>query len=185
MPDYSQAKIYKITNTDGSKVYYGSTLMRLSQRLSQHRSQYKNYLENKHNYITSFEVIKEPIYFIVLVEMVNCTSREELFKRERFFIESNLCVNKVIPLRTPQEYYVNHHARINDKSKQYYKDNIVRLQTDAKIKTKCECGGDYTNSNKGTHCKTSKHKKYLCEKANKDNSDDSTDSETDDSEIEI
>ena len=49
MPDYSQAKIYKITNTDGSKVYYGSTLMRLSQRLSQHRSQYKNYLEYRKN----------------------------------------------------------------------------------------------------------------------------------------
>ena len=154
MPDYTQAKIYKITNADGSKIYYGSTKMRLSQRLSQHRQHYNEYLQQKRNYITSFEVIKEPIFYIVLVESVNCNSREELFKRERHYIENFPCVNKVIPLRTPHEYYEHHIEKLQANMKQYYKDNIVKLNIEAKTKVVCSCGGKHTKSNKGSHIKT-------------------------------
>jgi hypothetical protein len=92
--DYNYGKIYKIICNKTNLVYFGSTCQDLKQRLAGHESAYKRYNEKKiaSLYITSFEILKNNDYDVILVE--NCTSKSELEKRESFFIKNNDCINK-------------------------------------------------------------------------------------------
>jgi hypothetical protein len=106
MPDYNLGKIYRIVCNTTGLVYYGSTTEKsLSSRLRGHRCGYKDYVDGKRRFITSFSVIENDNFNIELVENYPCTSKEELHRRERFYIENNDCVNKFIPTRTGPEYY--------------------------------------------------------------------------------
>ena len=42
------------------------------------------------------------------MESVPCETKNELHKRERYHIEKNVCVNKVVPLRTKHESKFNY-----------------------------------------------------------------------------
>jgi hypothetical protein len=86
--DYKKGKIYKIVNTENNNIYYGSTIQPLHKRLNEHR--------NKHNNCMSKNLCVD-LYncSIVLVENFECNSKEELLMRERFYIENNVCVNKI------------------------------------------------------------------------------------------
>ena len=94
--DYKNGKIYKIVcNTTGLQ-YIGSTCNPyLSTRLAGHRSDYKRYLQKKHNFISSFEVLKNENYEIILIENCPCETKDQLHARERFHIENNDCVNMI------------------------------------------------------------------------------------------
>jgi hypothetical protein len=138
---YKNGKIYRLVcNTTGLQ-YYGSTCeMQLCKRLAHHVSEYKRYLNNiKHNYITSFEILKNNNYQIFLVENCSCNSKDELLLRERYNIENNDCVNKYIPLRTINErkkynikynieYYTKNKDKYKEKNKQYYEKNTEKLK---------------------------------------------------------
>ena len=105
--DYANSRIYRIVCNDTGKQYYGSTTQSLAKRLGTHKSKCKMWQEGNHRYITSFEIIAGGNYDIVLVEECpDIKNKEQLHARERFFIESNECVNKFIPGRTLHEYYV-------------------------------------------------------------------------------
>ena len=119
MPDYSNGKIYRIICNNTGNMYIGSTCCALSRRLAQHKSDY-----NKgKNEVASFDIIKEGNYQIVLIENVPCNNKEELLRRERYYIENMNCVNKVVPLRTDKEYYEDNKREILEKNKQYRKTN--------------------------------------------------------------
>tara|TARA_R110002012_G_scaffold102783_1_gene242358 strand:+ start:72 stop:776 length:705 start_codon:yes stop_codon:yes gene_type:complete len=121
MPDYSKGKIYKIVNDVNDKVYYGSTIQKLCYRMCQHR--------DKHNHCMSKKLnvnIKE--CKIILVENINCKSKEELEKRERWYIENNECVNKRIPGRTTKEYYEENKHRLRLEKKIYSEKNKEKIQ---------------------------------------------------------
>jgi hypothetical protein len=71
-----------------------------------HRKDYKLYKDGKRGNITSFILFDKygiDNCKIVLVEEVECKSKEDLHKRERYYIENNECVNKYIPGRTRKE----------------------------------------------------------------------------------
>ena len=128
MSKYQNSKVYKIvSNCNPELVYYGSTYTTLSRRLSGHKGHYKLYLKEKYNYVTSFELLKLEHFEIILVESYPCDNVEELRKRERYYIENNLCVNKFIPSRTDKErhkiYYENNKEQCKEKNKQYREDN--------------------------------------------------------------
>ena len=97
MNKYQSAKIYKIVSDSCDSVYYGSTCQKLSQRMAGHRASYKSWKAGKHNYVTSYDIIKHGDAIIVLVEDVPCDSKEQLLKIERRYVENNDCVNKYIP----------------------------------------------------------------------------------------
>lgn len=102
--DYQNGKIYSIRcYSDDSLVYYGSTTQSLSKRLVNHRSDYKNYLIDKKNYITSFKLLELADCYIELEELCPCNTKEELLKQEGYYIRNNQCVNKKIPDRTQEE----------------------------------------------------------------------------------
>ncbi len=101
MPNYKLAKIYKIFSESHPEiVYYGSTCSSLSKRMVMHRFEYNS---KKEHATSSILVSKYGDAKIVLVELCPCNSKEELYKRERFYIENNKCVNKQIPGLTRQE----------------------------------------------------------------------------------
>ena len=103
--DYSKAKIYKLVCNTTGLTYVGSTIQKLSQRLSEHKGHYKSYSQGKYKkYNTAYEIIKNNNYEIILIENCPCNSKEELHREERKYIESIGCVNKVIPTRTKKEW---------------------------------------------------------------------------------
>lgn len=96
---YQRAKIYKLIGN--GLTYYGSTCEpTLARRLATHKGDYNKYINGKGRYITSFEILSTGNYDIVLVENYPCNSKDELHSRERHWIETNECINKIIPCRT-------------------------------------------------------------------------------------
>jgi hypothetical protein len=104
---YRFGKIYKIVCNVTGKVYIGSTHRKLNDRLDRHYSTYKGYCtqgnNNNYNYVTSFEVLKENDFKIILLEEFSCETKEELLMREKYYIQNNECVNKVIPITSIDE----------------------------------------------------------------------------------
>jgi hypothetical protein len=118
---YKNAKIYKIVDNTNGNIYVGSTCKKLCQRIAQHRVSYKQYLKGIPNYVTSFKIIQNGDYDIILLEEVkDCENKEQLRARERHYIESLDCVNKCIPIRMNEEH--------KDLKKEYYLENIERIK---------------------------------------------------------
>ena len=118
MPDYSKGKIYKITG--GGLTYVGSTVDTLSRRLAGHRKFLKQYKkEGKTGGISSFQILEFPDCEITLIEDVPCERKEQLLRKERYWIENMVCVNKIHPLRTKQEYRKDNADQYKKKSKEY------------------------------------------------------------------
>ena len=100
----NKSKIYKIIDNTNNDVYIGSTCCSLKQRLSNHKSDYKAYLNGLGGNTRSFGIIKNNNYKIELIEDCNIKTKQELLSRERFYIDNNECLNKNIPGRTQKEY---------------------------------------------------------------------------------
>ena len=120
MVNYKLSKIYKLVCNNTGKQYIGSSCQgRLCSRLTGH--------VRKSNTCRSREIIEGGNYEILLIENFPCDSKDELHKRERYFIENLDCINKVIPTRTYQEYYDQNKSYILEQKKKYYKNNREQL----------------------------------------------------------
>ena len=98
MPEYQRGKIYKIVCNITGEIYIGSTCEKyLSNRLSGHVS------HTGKRPCSSKKIIERGDYAIILMEAYACNSKDELLARERHHIESNICINKLIPIRKPEE----------------------------------------------------------------------------------
>ena len=117
--------IYKICNKNTDKIYIGSTVNEIEERLNEHKRDYKKYLNNKKKYITSFEIINDQTCFVELIVEVHFDNKHQLHKRERMFIEmyKDICVNKIIPTRTRKEYDEDNKEKLKEYSKKYREDN--------------------------------------------------------------
>jgi hypothetical protein len=116
--DYSKGKIYTINCNTTGLVYIGSTSEpTLARRLTGHVRNYKCWLNGKSNYVSSFKVLENANYEIVLLESYPCSSKDELHARERYWANQIDCVNKL----KNQGIY----AEIGEKEykKQYREDN--------------------------------------------------------------
>ena len=130
MVNYELAKIYKIVCNITGLIYIGSTCKPiLTRRLAKHRSDYKRFLNGYKLYLTSYEVLENNNYDIILIENVVCENKDALHSRERHYIESLECVNKVIPGRSDKEYYIDN----KDKIKEYIKINKNMIAEKKKI----------------------------------------------------
>jgi hypothetical protein len=146
--NYNKGKIYKLVCNVTGLIYVGSTTKEyLSQRLTQHRGDYQRFLTGKYANVTSFDVIKNGNYDIVLLESYPCNSKDELFSRERYYIETLACVNKCIPGQTGKEYREKHKDKIIEKGKKYYEINKDKIKEKDK---------EYYEKNKDKRNKTSR-----------------------------
>jgi hypothetical protein len=129
MPDYSQGKIYKIVCNKTGKQYFGSTTEpTLARRLSGHRKAFNQWKNNNKKYTTSFVILEEKDYYIELVELVSCISKDELSAREKYHIQNNECINKCVPCGTYIEWYEKNKEKLAEKKKVYYEENKEKLK---------------------------------------------------------
>ena len=185
MVNYGKSKIYKIQKIGGdSEIYIGSTTKDyLSQRMDKHRGNYKCWQRDGKHFINAFRLFD--LYGIenceiILLENVNCNSKDELRAREGFHIQNNICVNKNIAGRSRQEsikyYRDNNKENIKENMKLYYetnketiKEKVNKYQQLNKQKIKlyrtetyiCDCGCEIKRPNKIRHEKSNKHFKLL------------------------
>lgn len=163
MVNYSNSKIYKIVDNTNGNIYIGSTCKKLCQRLGQHRQDYKRYLDGKYNYVSSFKVLENENFEIILIENCeNITNREELNARERHYIESLNCVNMFIPNRTQKEWIEINKDKILQNKKEYYIKNKVIITEKSKTKIHCDvCNCEVLKCNIAIHKRTSKHQNNM------------------------
>jgi hypothetical protein len=185
MPNYQDAKIYKIVSYENDDVYVGSTTEpTLARRLSGHVRDYRRYLNGKCGYVTSFKGIESDNYDIQLIEAYPCNNKMELHAREGYWIKSMDCVNKYVAGRTHKEsvkayqkvyqkakkevikkqkkaYYEENKEIILKHRKAYYKDNKETISAKRKKKEQCICGSKYTIRSKAQHTKSKKHLSYI------------------------
>ena len=159
---YLKGKIYKIVDNTNNNIYIGSTCEpTLAHRLAKHIQKYKRFLANKniYGYTRSLDILKNNNYDIVLIENFPCSSKDELHKRERYFIETIPCINLTIPTRTTKEYRIANKEKIKIFKQEKYKINKDKIKEKVKQigRCTCECGGHYTYGNKDKHLKTNKH----------------------------
>ena len=147
MDRYKNGKIYKIIDNTNGNIYIGSTCEpTLARRLARHRGQYKQYLKSGGKYITLFQILENNDCDIILLEDFPCETKDQLLSRERYYIENNECVNKVIPPKEYREqnkayskkwkeqnqdkikiynekYQKQNHDKLKNQQKEYYKQN--------------------------------------------------------------
>ena len=102
--DYKNSKIYRIVCNETGDTYIGSTTQPLHKRLSKHKESYKSFLNGKYHYVSSFKVLENNNCDIILIEEYPCENKQQLHARERYYIETCICVNMRIPNRTKKEY---------------------------------------------------------------------------------
>lgn len=137
---FNSSQIYMIYSESGPLVYIGSiySTKYISNRMGAHRCKYRLYLNNKHNYVTSFKLFDTyglENCKIKLIEKFPCNNRKELLEREGYWIKHYLlnghCVNKIIAGRKASEYYKDTHYK---SQREYYKKNYDILKEKRKNK---------------------------------------------------
>ena len=166
MPNYQLGKIYKIVDNTNNNIYVGSTCEpTLARRLSDHVRKYKAWKNGKSNYTSSYKIIENQNYDIVLLESYPCESKDELYKRERHYIETLNCINKVIVGRTKKEYDKDYREKNKEKialrKSEYYQNNKEKISESVKTKCTCPCGKTYRQLDKSKHEKTKFHQNFI------------------------
>ncbi len=167
MSNYENGKIYMLYNTSAPihKVYYGSTVETLKERLDIHKS--------KSNRCTSKSIIDSGTYAIKLIENFPCNNEYELEDREAEYIISNWdsCVNKNIPgaqrraggeKEYQKKYNVENKDQIKEYNKQYREKNKHELNAKKRQKVTCNlCGSTCTRNGIAKHKKTKKCQSFV------------------------
>ena len=183
MVNYNNGKIYKIVADNGEEgdVYIGSTTkIYLSDRMVHHRSGYKQWQEGKLNaHIRSYDIFDKygiENCNIILLELISCNSRDELHARERYYIDSMKCINKMIPLRTSQEWRDENKQNKKEYDKEYREIIINKIKKNRieymKLNKEdlyerranpyeCDCGSVCRVNDKARHSNTQKHQNFL------------------------
>jgi hypothetical protein len=181
MIDYSKGKIYKIVCNITGLIYIGSTCEpTLARRLTGHIKNYKRWKREEENFVSCFKILENNNYDIILIEDYPCERKDQLHARERHYIQTIVCVNKVIPTRSIKEYRIDHKSKISDAWKNYYEENKATLKVKNKIRRDqnidkikelkkernsmkhiCCCGHKYTIDHKSRHEATKIHQDYM------------------------
>jgi len=109
MDKYQRGKVYAIVCNKTGRRYVGSTCEpKLARRLVEHVACFNYWIKNsndtnKTRYKSSFDIIKDGDYFIILLESYPCNSRDELRMCEQKHIDLCECVNKVKAFQSAEE----------------------------------------------------------------------------------
>jgi len=106
--------IYKISSNQTDNIYIGSTIVKLSIRMSKHKSDFKC----KRNYCTCFEIVKYPDAKIELLETIDFEEPYELKAMEGQYQRRLPCVNRQIAFRSDEEKKIY--------KKNYYKNKMLQ-----------------------------------------------------------
>jgi len=147
---YHNGKIYIIRSPQTDNVYIGSTCGPLSKRLHKHKNHYKRYLEGKHNYVSSYEIVQYDDAYIELVEDFKCERKEQLLKREGEITRATPnTINRCIAGRTREQ--------ILQYQSEYYQQNREMILQQCAQPYTCYCGTILTYNHKARHERSKKH----------------------------
>ncbi|KAG6964492.1 hypothetical protein JG687_00005954 [Phytophthora cactorum] len=136
--------IYKITNTDESIVYVGSTTQSIHRRWQMHLKDYRHF--NQYG-IDNFN--------IHLVSEHEIENRRELHEFEQLVIDTTNCVIRQAAILTEEQKRM--------KAQQYRDANKARLRAHASERIECDCGGSHRRSDKSQHARTKRHQQWLAD----------------------
>ena len=68
---------YKIISSNTDKIYIGSTVQSIAERLHKHENNYKRYQEGKYHFTTSYEILEFKDYSIQLIETLECETKTD------------------------------------------------------------------------------------------------------------
>jgi Fe-S-cluster containining protein len=129
MPDYKQAKIYKMCG--GDKTYIGHTTQTLGRRFSKHKNEKMK---------SCLEILSSPDCRIELVEEYPCNSFEEITEREQYWIElyksTNLQRSKATEEQKREKYeqwIKSNPEKIKGYFDKYRKKNQDKITEKAKV----------------------------------------------------
>mgnify|MGYP003640604650 CR=1 FL=1 len=143
---YQNGKIYKlISNEMPGLVYYGSTVQKLKDRMSQHKV--------PSNKCCSKALFAYGTPEIILIENYPCATRKELGRQEGKYQLGNDCINIKTAGLTKSE-----------SNKKYNEANKEIVNEKKRKPFKCECGGRYTLTHKASHIRSLKHQKFISSK---------------------
>jgi hypothetical protein len=96
MVNYNETKFYILKCQSTNKYIIGATTKKyLSQKLTQHREQYKKYIEGKVSiFKPAFHILKNDDYYIMLISTHKCKNKEEVEKLKNFYINNYDLRNK-------------------------------------------------------------------------------------------
>ena len=144
---------YAVRSYQTDDIYIGSTLGTLRHRLYTHKNDLKRYNNGKHNYVTSFEIVKYDDAFIEMIEKYENVNKIELRKYEGQTIRNTKCVNKCVAGQTLKEYREINKEEINEQKKIFYQENRDKILERQSAKYICECGKELTSNHKARHNK--------------------------------
>ena len=136
MGDYSKGKIYRVICKCGcDQVYIGSTRQTLCRRLNKHRADFNSFKKGRTRQdgkpvsnISVFQIMDHNDYDIFLIENYPCNNKEELRSRERYWVETNMCINIKCPIRSKEEK--------KEVMKNYYQENRERMKEQRNLNSK-------------------------------------------------
>jgi group I intron endonuclease len=185
--DYSQAKIYKITNDYNNDIYVGSTCDTLVKRFSVHKRSLTIQKEQGRELYKLMNQIGFDRFRIELIENFPCQDKYQLRQKEGEYIRSIGTLNMVVAGRTKEEryeinkethieyrkqyydenkeklnkinkeYYLQHKEKLTELNKTHYENNKIELNKKRGEKTTCICGCIIRSGNISTHKKSQKH----------------------------
>lgn len=103
--NFSQGKIYKITNDFNDDVYVGSTCDTLAKRFSSHKSSLNCKSKKDRPLYVLMDNIGTDRFRIELIEHYPCQDKYQLRQREGYFIREIGTLNKLVAGRDPQQNY--------------------------------------------------------------------------------
>ena len=110
-------RVYSIRSHQTTDIYIGSTTQILCKRMSDHRSNYKKYLNGTFDYVSSFEILQYKDCYIELLFEGEFESKNALDRKEGEYQREMNCVNKNIAGRTPKERYEENKEKLLQKKK--------------------------------------------------------------------
>ncbi len=185
--NFTNAKIYKITNDYNDKVYIGSTCNTLVKRFSNHKSYARRKEGNDRELYKLMNEIGESRFRIELVKNYPCEDKYQLRQMEGHFIREMGTLNMSIAGRSKhetnkeyrnnnkekmieyreqnkeklrqqtKEYKEKHKDKVDEMNKQYRMENKDKFKERNMEIIKCNCGCSITFGNKQRHEKTKKH----------------------------
>ena len=160
LPDYSQAKIFKIQDVNSTKVFIGSTCQQsIKHRLKGYVSNVNKFNAGTRGSVEYVDILNGD-YQISLIENFPCKCKDELSTREGKIIneywknENYDCVNRSCSGLTIRQHYSN---ELKLQQIKHAKNNDTGLNCFAKQLQPCECGGLYSNDGYDKHARTKKH----------------------------
>ncbi len=174
--DYSNSKIYKITNDYNDDIYIGSTCDSLTKRFSYHKSHSILSVNANRPLYKLINEIGFDRFRIQLIINFPCEDKYQLRQKEGEYIRQFGSLNKIVAGRTivegRKDHYQIHKKEILEQNKNYCEKNkekikITRHKYYEEHKSKilelnkqyitCDCGCQTTKQNLLNHKKTKKH----------------------------